>query len=47
MLKAIKKSSYTICAGLLAWVAFSYIEIITKCLDNPVYSKFNLFNLIF
>lgn len=47
MIKAIKKTSYIMSAGLLVWVTFSYLEITIKCISDPVYSKYNIFVLVF
>lgn len=47
MIRTLKRTSYLLCGTLIAWALLSYLEITIKCLDNPVYSKFNIFVLVF
>ena len=47
MIRTLKRASYLLCYTLTTWIIFSYLEITIKCLDNPIYSKYNLFVLLF
>ena len=47
MLKAIKNIPYLLGGTITLWSALSYIEIAIKCINNPVYSNFNLLVWIF
>ena len=47
MTKAIKNTTLLLGALFILWLTFSYIEIITKCINNPVYSNYNLIVILF
>ena len=46
-MKILKISCYVISFLLIAWVAFSYIDIVAdNCFPNPVHYEWNLFMLM-
>lgn len=45
LLNTIKKSFIAINTIFLVWLGLSFLEIVIKNLDNPVYNPFNLFVL--
>ena len=46
MLKAIKTIPYIFSSIFIIWFSYSYLEIIIKNINNPVYSNYNLIILL-